>query len=91
MKETCEDCQFCRRTPSRIFEEYEKKTRFGSFLAGRWIDGEESVCYALPETRRIDERKAIACSLFAMRIPAEETAAEAAKQSEIAEAKYGTH
>ena len=87
---SCDDCQFCKKTPARIFEEYEKKTRFGSFLTGRWIDGEGSVCYALPETTRIDERKAIPCSLFALRIPAEETAIEVSKQSEIAEAKHGT-
>jgi hypothetical protein len=71
---TCDDCLFCRKTPARLFEEYEKKTCLGSFLTGRWIDGEGSVCYALPETTRIDERKAIPCSLFVVRIPSAETA-----------------
>lgn len=71
---TCDDCRFCKRTPARLFEEFEKKTRFGSFLTGRWIDGEESVCYALPETTRIDERKTIPCLLFTMKPPTTETA-----------------
>ena len=72
MKETCEDCQFCRKAQVRASAAFAQ-----SFLTGRWIDDEESVCYALPKTTCIDERKAIACSLFALRIPTEETAAEA--------------
>ena len=63
----CEVCRFCEKRAEVHFEDCEKKTIFGMVPSGRWVEGEDQYCLAMPKPVNIRGRNGVPCSLFEIR------------------------